>query len=268
MVEIFNLDKDAFLNGILFRKLRYEGKFNNLKPSHKYTIIDLLVHNVKYGSVKSKRFSNSVTGLVLIFEATFKALNARFIDTLAGQFGWDSDEFINTLILHMCDMIMNDYRCKGERVKSDANFNRYICSKLRSKALCILSKEKIYRKHKKKLTFDAQVLSQHGGGFDRALVSMQFGAINKVVKQDLQKLKDKRERWCCKWFLDGASVDDIVKDIVRDVVGKRRLSKTEMVDINETAKKFVSASVRKFRERCRVYFAPMKHLVTGEDRNV
>lgn len=139
MLGVFKFNRDKYLKNIL--NIKYVGSYNNIKKDDKYNIIDDLVKDVQ-----EKNCEKSLIGLILIFEAVFKSLNRRFVGTLSHEFGYTSDEFMTILLSHFYEITRYEYCRKG----SDAfvaNFNRFVYIKLKSKALCLLSKEKINRRH-------------------------------------------------------------------------------------------------------------------------
>jgi len=139
MVSLFLINRDKFLRERL--GIEYDGEYNSIPAERKRKIIDKLIKNLQ-----SKNCENSLIALLLIFQPVFKSLNTRFISTFSTKFDWTSDEFMGYLIAEFYKLAKFEFNRKGTK-GFQAQFNRFIQKKLASKALCLLSKEKIRRKH-------------------------------------------------------------------------------------------------------------------------
>jgi len=198
LTQVFLIDRDWYLKERL--KFKYEGKYNNLRKNVKYKIIDKLVKNVQ-----KKDCDSSMTGLLLIFGATFKSLNKRYIGTLRSQFDYTSDEFMVDLITHFYHITKFEYRPKGKRKADDANFNRFAYSKLRSKAYCILSKEKTNRKHVERGEDDSYEFSD-GDNSDKMLSAIDCTMIRERVAHKLLDIGvSRRNIEMYSMYLDGCT---------------------------------------------------------------
>jgi hypothetical protein len=252
MLNIFFIDKDVYLNSVL--GIKYKDTFNKLESNKKYGIIDKLVKRVKYGG-NTDTTRKSFIGLVLIFEATFKSLNTRFFGSLS-KYGYSSDEFMLILIDHMREKIKTEFKCKHEKGFM-ANFNRFIQIKLRSKALCLLSKEQIYRKYKDKMkdVYSAKVKYY---GIDSTLMRSHVQTIKKqIIKVEIENEKDETIKEVYRLFLDNYNNAEIV-DIINELV-------KENDNINKISINKVNAVIKKFKEVCRFYFSDAQQYIGDND---